>query len=127
MARTLVAILLVLLGFPITSEFVRQIRREQQHHRQNQIPFRQMIARIPEPAVVFVRYGPTHNFHFSLITNVPDLDAAPVWLVYDRGAENTSLISRAEERTPYLFDEYTGQLFLMDPSTGDVRVDASEP
>jgi hypothetical protein len=60
--------------------------------------------------VVFVRYGPHHNDGLSLIHNPVNLDAAPVWTVYDRGDENRLLLRLAPDRTPYLFDEATGAL-----------------
>ena len=39
-----------------------------------------------EHIMVFIRYAPNHSPHMSLVTNEPDLNAARVWTVYDRGA-----------------------------------------
>ncbi len=73
--------------------------------------FRALVASIPEPrAIVFVRYGPHHNEHLSLIANEPDLDRAKAWIVYDRGADNARLMRVAPGRVPYLYDEVTGNL-----------------
>ncbi len=58
-----------------------------------------------DSSIVFVRYSREHNDGLSLVRNVPDLGDAPVWVVYDRGAENAKLISVAPGRSPYLFDE----------------------
>lgn len=56
-------------------------------------------------AIVFVRYARNHNDGLSLVRNAPDLGAAPVWTVYDRGAENAALRRVAPKRKAYLFDE----------------------
>jgi len=68
--------------------------------------FRAAIARLPtERSIVFVRYGPRHDMHRSLIWNEPDLDHAPVWVVYDRGSENGELMKLAPQRSAYLYEE----------------------
>ena len=59
----------------------------------------------PDSAIVFVRYARSHNDGLSLVRNVPDVQAARVWTVYDRGAENSKLLKIAPNRRPYLFDE----------------------
>jgi hypothetical protein len=56
-------------------------------------------------AIVFVRYARNHNDGLSLVRNVPNLSAARVWTVYDRGAENAQLRQLAPKRAAYLFDE----------------------
>jgi len=56
-------------------------------------------------AIVFVRYSRQHNDGLSLVRNVPDMSAELYWIAYDRGAENTKLMSIAPDRIPYLFDE----------------------
>lgn len=83
-----------------------------------QSEFQQAVARLPEPSIVFVRYGPEHDLHTSLITNVPDLEAAQAWIVYDRGTENRALCELAPNRIPLLFDEASGQWWPVDSSTG---------
>jgi len=64
------------------------------------------IDRLPaQKSIVFVRYGPDHNPHLSLLYNDPDLPSARHWLVYDRGADNLRLMRAAPDRAAYLFDE----------------------
>ncbi len=73
--------------------------------------FRRLVASIPaRRALVFVRYGPLHNFHFSLISNDPNLANARAWIVYDRGSDNARLMAIAPDRVPYLYDEASGKL-----------------
>jgi hypothetical protein len=68
----------------------------------------------PDSAIVFVRYAATHNDGLSLVRNVPDLRAARIWIVYDRGAENRELMRLAPTRRAYLFDEAVWQLKPLD-------------
>jgi hypothetical protein len=58
-----------------------------------------------ERAIVFVRYGPTHNDNMSLVRNPANHDEARVWIAHDRGADNARLIAAAKNRRAYLFDE----------------------
>ena len=68
--------------------------------------FAQLVRQIPEQrAIVFVRYSDKHLDGLSLVRNVPDLQQAPVWTVYDRGEDNARLLALAPDRAPYLFDE----------------------
>jgi 4-amino-4-deoxy-L-arabinose transferase-like glycosyltransferase len=68
--------------------------------------FRSLLALAPSNhKMVFIRYAPGHSPHMSLVTNSPDLAKAPVWTVYDRGADNIRLIKLDPHRTPYLFDD----------------------
>jgi hypothetical protein len=65
-----------------------------------------VFAQIHDPkAIVFVRYSPGHNPNMSLVHNLPDPSRAPLWVVYDRGAENARLLRLARDRVGYLFDE----------------------
>jgi hypothetical protein len=57
--------------------------------------------------LIFVRYGPHHIAHHSLVGNVPDLATAHAWVAYDQGAENRRLMALAPERSAYLYDEQT--------------------
>lgn len=76
--------------------------------------FHDRIRRIPDPrAIVFVRYAPDHDAHRSLIVNGPDLAHSPVWVVYDRGADNARLCLAAPDRAPYLYDEGSRRLVAM--------------
>jgi len=77
--------------------------------------FRRLVARLPGPAIVFIRYGPGHDLNHSLITNEPDLERSHAWLVYDLGAENASLMALAPERTPWLYDEERRRLVRVSP------------
>jgi hypothetical protein len=65
-----------------------------------------VFAQIHDPkAIVFVRYSAGHNPNMSLVHNVPDPSRAPLWVVYDRGADNARLLRIARDRVGYLFDE----------------------
>jgi Dolichyl-phosphate-mannose-protein mannosyltransferase len=55
-------------------------------------------------AIVFVSYPHGQNPHFALTRNEPDLSAAPVWVVYDRGPGNTALLELAPDRAAYRMD-----------------------
>jgi hypothetical protein len=66
--------------------------------------------------IVFIRYSPNHSPHIGLIRNKPDLDRARVWIVHDRGQENSRLLSVAPDRVAYLFDEASGRIVLLSPS-----------
>jgi hypothetical protein len=67
--------------------------------------FARLLPKSPGGAIVFVRYARTHNDGLSLVRNLADRDAAPVWTAYDRGAENDRLAALAPARALYLFDE----------------------
>ena len=105
---------------PFKTKFIGGVRDPVRALRQQQSAFRTMLAELPQPSVVFVRYSPSHDIHASLITNAPDLDKAHAWTVYDRGAENLDLLAEARGRTPYIFEEHTGILHLINPTTGDI-------
>jgi hypothetical protein len=98
--------------------YARYMHRAEIAYRQE---FARALAGLPKtPAVLFVRYGPEHNPHTSLVRNEPDLPAAPVWVVHDRGAEeNARLLALAPGRAPYLFDEARNGIFpYVDPPAG---------
>jgi len=85
---------------------VRQVKNTLREDHSYYDAFTRLVSRIPdERAIVFVRYGDKHLDGLSLVRNVPDLAAAPVWTVYDRGPDNARLMALAPERAPYLFDE----------------------
>jgi hypothetical protein len=67
------------------------------------------------PVIVFVRYGPRHAVHQSLIANEPDLARAQVWTVHDRGADNGRLMAAFPDRPGYLFDEGRGAFTRLAP------------
>lgn len=104
-ARLGLVIALLLLLWPATSDvrMAHELRqRETLYHR----IFRELTAAIPAPrSIVFVRYRPNHAAHFSLVRNVPDLQSARTWVVYDRGSDNARLMRLAPDRVPYLYDD----------------------
>jgi hypothetical protein len=75
------------------------------------------VASLPsgsDSSIVFVRYARSHNDGLSLVRTVPDLKAAQIWTVYDRGAENAQLRRIAPRRSAYLFDESSWSLRPLD-------------
>lgn len=76
------------------------------------LAFRARLAELPrdERTVVFVRYGPEHSPHLSLIENPPDFERERHWIARDRGDDNRRLLAVAGDRVPYLFDEATFRL-----------------
>lgn len=91
--------------------------REVQHAMARpQRTFLEQAASLPGgKTMVFVRYAPDHNYHFSLISNVPDLATTPVWLVHDRGADDLRLMLAAPDRKPWLYDEATRSFAEVSP------------
>jgi hypothetical protein len=72
--------------------------------------FREAVAMLPKrPNIVFVRYSPRRSMHIALVANRGVLDAAPSWIVHDRGADNARLLAAAPGRAAYLFDEASGE------------------
>ncbi len=100
---------------------IRDARSVREEHTAFRVRFQSLIAGIPRRAVVFVRYSPYHDVHRSLIENEADLPRARVWLVYDRGLENSRLMRLAPDRAPYLYDEATDALV---PASADSPVPA---
>lgn len=95
---------------PARAEVVHA-QQQQATRRAYQAGFFDAAAKLPEShTIIFIRYAPWHSVHTSLIANHADLPDAQAWFVYDRGAENASLIALAPGRTPYLFDERSGML-----------------
>ena len=79
--------------------------------------FLSAIDQLPaEKAIVFVRYGPEHNPHLSLLYNEPDLPKARRWLVYDRGPDNLRLMRAAPDRATFLFDEARNAIYPFVPA-----------
>jgi Dolichyl-phosphate-mannose-protein mannosyltransferase len=109
--------------FPYTTRMVGYTRQNKIEGSAYHRDFRDMLRLVPgEHIMVFIRYAPNHSPHESLVTNEPDLNAARVWTVYDRGADNIRLIRLAPGRTPYLFDDAQRALVQLD-STGAPRMD----
>jgi hypothetical protein len=80
--------------------------------------FRVTLDHLPAPSVVFVRHSPKHPSFLSLITNGPDWERAPVWVVPDRGhARNAAMLAVSRGRQGLLFDEDRGRVDLYSPAT----------
>jgi len=70
------------------------------------------VSTIQAPrSIVFVKYSRSHNVDHSLIANDPDWRTARMWVVYDRGSKNETLMARAPERLPYIYDELSGTVW----------------
>ena len=85
---------------------------------EKQARFRDLVRRLPARSIVFVRYAPQHDEHYSLITNPPDYTRAPAWIVYDRGEDDQRLMALAPDRIPYLYLEAEHRLTPMTPGPG---------
>jgi hypothetical protein len=109
-ARLLMLVVLVLaLAYP-AAVTLRQVRTQIAADHAYYDTFRALLPRGPDSAIVFVRYAKTHNDGLSLVRNVPDLRAARIWTVYDRGTENAQLLRLAPTRSAFLFDEASWSL-----------------
>jgi hypothetical protein len=118
-ARAAVAVLLLLIVGAWCSvtglEAARATRISRTNYAQD---FTQRLAGLDSGKVlIFVRYGPRHPMHFSLVGNAPDLATARAWIAYDRGPENRQLMSQAPGRSAYLYDEET-RTFSPVPDSG---------
>jgi hypothetical protein len=104
----LAVVLLLIAGAPFSVTGLRAAR-EMRIERMNyaQRFSRQLDGLDTGKVLIFVRYGPHHITHHSLVGNVPDLATARAWIAYDRGAENRQLIALAPGRSAYLYDEET--------------------
>ncbi len=112
-----------ILLLPYATRLVPNIALNKYEGQAYQREFRELLRLAPgEHIMVFIRYAPSHSPHESLVTNQPDLSAARVWTVYDRGADNIRLIHYAPTRTPYLFDDSHRVLIPLD-STGAPHFD----
>jgi len=70
--------------------------------------FDDAVAQLPSTkSIIFVRYTPQRRQHFGFVSNYPDLQKAPIWVVHDLGARNHELTATAQDRTAYIFDERT--------------------
>lgn len=106
-------VLLVLATLPFVESDVSGSKRYTVSHTAYQRAFNRQVAALSTKAIVFVRYGPGHNDHISLVGNVPDVAAAHAWIAYDRGDTNAELMSAAPDRVPYLFDDADSTLSVM--------------
>jgi hypothetical protein len=109
----MLAALVLVLAYPAVIT-LRQVRAQIAADHAYYDTFLALLPAGPDSAIVFVRYARTHNDGLSLVRNVPDLRAAPVWTVYDRGAENAQLLRLAPNRSAFLFDEASWTLKPLD-------------
>ncbi len=118
-----IALAMLVMIFPAIGDvsMVRTLRRNETLYHRN---FQRLVGEIPDSrAIVFVRYRPNHTAHFSLVRNVPNLDKARVWVVYDRGADDARLLRLAPDRVPYLYDDARLAIVpLNDSSKSGIRV-----
>lgn len=92
--------------------------------------FERHLMHLPRtPAIVFVRYGPNHNRHRTLIANRADWPTSPVWVVHAMQAAGERLLALTPDRQGYLYDEEGDRFFMIPrqaPSGGvDGRPDGS--
>ena len=109
----LLGVLVLALMYP-TAVTLRQVKSQIDSDHAYYDAFLASLPGGSDSSIVFVRYAPTHNDGLSLVRNVPDLRAARIWTVYDRGAENAQLLRVAPKRTAYLFDEGSWTLKPLD-------------
>jgi hypothetical protein len=101
---TVLVAMLLAIAYP-TAVTLRQVRAQIATDHAYYDTFLAALPEEPDTAIVFVRYAPSHNDGLSLVRNVPDVGAARIWTVYDRGVENARLLQLAPRRKAYLFDE----------------------
>jgi 4-amino-4-deoxy-L-arabinose transferase-like glycosyltransferase len=106
--RSLGALLVALvIAWPTTTAIIAAAKGRvlrQAHFRR----FDGVIAGMPDdPAILFVRYMPTHDEHTSFITNAADPDTARVWTAYDQGDEDARLMRLFPGRKAWRYDEAT--------------------
>jgi Dolichyl-phosphate-mannose-protein mannosyltransferase len=78
--------------------------------------FSASLATLPsQRSIVFVRYGPHHDVNLTLVHNPPDLQDAPVWIVYDLDSTEARVRRLAPTRTSYRFDEATWTMTPLPP------------
>ena len=103
---TAAALLVTAAGLVAGGAVARQVKSTLREDHSFYDAFTRLVRQIPDQrAIVFVRYADKHPDGLSLVRNVPALDRAPVWTVYDRGEDNARLLALAPERTAYLFEE----------------------
>ncbi len=97
------AVLGALLLAELPAAVVQSLAR---HDRQRQ--FLRSMAGIHEPAIVFVRYGETHDVDAQLV----GLLGAPgrTWVVHDLGARNACLAAQEPRRATFHYDEDASRL-----------------
>lgn len=112
----------VVLALGVGAPLVRERAEQGSATRTYQRDFVKAVRSIPvEKSIVFVRYGPNHNPHLSLVYNEPWLDDARTWIVYDRGPDNLRLMAKAPDRMPLLFDQARHQIHLFVPARDTLR------
>lgn len=74
---------------------------------------RTMHEKTIPPAIVFIRYGRSHNSELDLINNEPDLRKTDRIFVHDLGGERNYRLQQKHfpGRKPYLYIEMSGRVF----------------
>jgi hypothetical protein len=112
-AAMLVAIVFTL---PMLRTEVRFDRRQHANNAVYTRQFRDVVAALPGPSILFVRHAKFHEAHRSLVANEPDFAAANTWVAYDRGdSANAALLRRVPDRQAFLFDEARRTINLYRP------------
>jgi hypothetical protein len=97
----------------------REVRFDRSQHANNAVytrQFRDVVANLPGPSVLFVRHAKFHEAHRSLVVNDPDFARSNTWVAYDRGdSANAALMRRIPNRTAFLFDEAHRSINLYRP------------
>ena len=101
LVATLTAGALVVIALPQMAHWRRDHRARSALERR----FFEELAKVPAPAIVFVKYMPGVASHVSVVRNHANLEAAPVWVVHDMGARNDELRRLAPNRHSFDFEE----------------------
>ena len=106
----------VVLLQPLQAEVMRA-KRYELRNREHRAHFAATTALLPEPrTMVFIHYAPNHSVNDALVTNDADLAHAKTWLVHDLGVADTALLSKAPDRSPYLYDESSDVYYRLTPA-----------
>jgi hypothetical protein len=112
----------LLLPFGV-ADIVRVRAAVDQRHAFNRLGDAALRSLPADKAIVFVRYPRDHNPHLALTRNEVDLESARQWIVYDRGARNDELRSRAPDRKAYVLDAATLRITPLDADTRAAHTD----
>jgi dolichyl-phosphate-mannose-protein mannosyltransferase len=91
-------------------------------HYQSEVAYQRQFGEVlrlvrnePHKTIVFVEYSASHNGHFSLVRNVPNLTDAQTWIAYERGRDDLRLMRLAPERRAYIYHADEGRLTRLPP------------
>lgn len=127
-----ISLCLMLVGASFVKATVYNVHDRTLELQRYQRDFLQALETLPsQKAIVFLRYRPGHNPHWSLLYNDPNLEDAKWWIVYDRGPDDWRLMRAAPDRKAFLFDESRNIFYPMpeirnsaqaEPGSGPVRI-----